>query len=471
MSDLEPFPDGWQRATVIVAHPDDIEWGVAGGRRGVDGGRPHGVVRARDVRRGRASTRWTRAAAKVARQAEERASGAIVGVDEIEFLGHPDGRIVEGLDLRRDLAAAIRRHRPDVVVAQNHAERWGSEPGRRVEQRRPPRRRAGDARRRVRRRQPLDLPRAGRASRGRACSGSPSPHAPATTHAVDVSGVVDQAVASLAAHEQYLRAHRRRGPRWRSPPTCSAARPSDVAERFGGRRRRGLRADPRPGGAVTVATRRRVSSGSPFEATVGYCRAVRRRRSHLRVRARRRCGPTARSPTTPASRPGAASRSSPPHSPSWAAGCDDVVRVRVYLVDAGRLREPSPPCTASCSRTMRPTNTTVVVAALLDPRWKVEIEVDAVALRRRLGEVVDDLGAGHRQQHRRRADDLGRPAAAADDDALGAAITRASIHSGSPAGRANGVTPPMAMPVSSAVTSAGGERRLARRRGACARPG
>ena len=23
-------PDGWQRATVIVAHPDDIEWGIAG---------------------------------------------------------------------------------------------------------------------------------------------------------------------------------------------------------------------------------------------------------------------------------------------------------------------------------------------------------------------------------------------------------------------------------------------------------
>ena len=27
---LEPFPEGWRKATVIVAHPDDIEWGVAG---------------------------------------------------------------------------------------------------------------------------------------------------------------------------------------------------------------------------------------------------------------------------------------------------------------------------------------------------------------------------------------------------------------------------------------------------------
>ena len=31
--------------------------------------------------------------------------------------------------MRRDLAGAIRRHRPDIVVGQNHEERWGTDPG------------------------------------------------------------------------------------------------------------------------------------------------------------------------------------------------------------------------------------------------------------------------------------------------------------------------------------------------------
>ena len=56
---------------------------------------------------------------------EQRESAAIVGVEEVEFLDHPDGAIRYGLDLRRDIAAAIRRHRPEVVVAVNHRETYG----------------------------------------------------------------------------------------------------------------------------------------------------------------------------------------------------------------------------------------------------------------------------------------------------------------------------------------------------------
>ena len=128
VTDLEPFPDGWEKATVVVAHPDDIEWGVASAVAAwTAAGRTVSYVLVTSGEAGIDSMDPEAAAA--ARQEEERTSGAIVGVTEIEFLGHPDGRIVEGLDLRRDLAAAIRRHRPDVVVAQNHAERWGSAPG------------------------------------------------------------------------------------------------------------------------------------------------------------------------------------------------------------------------------------------------------------------------------------------------------------------------------------------------------
>ena len=203
VSDLEPFPTGWEKATVIVAHPDDIEWGVASAVAAwTAAGREVSYIL---VTAGEAGidTMDPETAAR-ARQGEERASGAIVGVTEIEFLGHPDGRIVEGLDLRRDLAAAIRRHRPDVVVAQNHAERWGSEPG------------AGW--------NSADHRAVGRATLDAVSDAGNRwifpdlveevwggvqwiaiPHAPVTTHAVDVTDALDRGIASLAAHEQYLR--------------------------------------------------------------------------------------------------------------------------------------------------------------------------------------------------------------------------------------------------------------------------
>ncbi len=56
----------------------------------------------------------------------------------------------------------------------------------------------------------------------------------------------------------------------------------------------------------------------------------------------------------------------------------DVVRTRVYLVDAGDFDAVS----AEHGRLfadVRPANTTLVVAALLNPAWKVEIEVEAIA--------------------------------------------------------------------------------------------
>ena len=58
------------------------------------------------------------------REREEIDGAALVGVDVVEFLGHPDGMVEYGLALRRDLAAAIRRHRPEVVVSIHYGERW-----------------------------------------------------------------------------------------------------------------------------------------------------------------------------------------------------------------------------------------------------------------------------------------------------------------------------------------------------------
>ena len=59
------------------------------------------------------------------RTAEQVAAAAAVGVSVVEFLDHPDGLVVNGIELRRDLAAAIRRHQPEVVIGSNYRDRWG----------------------------------------------------------------------------------------------------------------------------------------------------------------------------------------------------------------------------------------------------------------------------------------------------------------------------------------------------------
>jgi LmbE family N-acetylglucosaminyl deacetylase len=59
------------------------------------------------------------------REAEQREGSRAVGVNVVEFLDHRDGAIEEGLALRRDLAAGIRRHRPELVVTLNHHDTWG----------------------------------------------------------------------------------------------------------------------------------------------------------------------------------------------------------------------------------------------------------------------------------------------------------------------------------------------------------
>jgi LmbE family N-acetylglucosaminyl deacetylase len=205
MSDLAEFPAGWQRASVIVAHPDDIEWGVAGAVAAwTAAGRTVSYVL---VTNGEAGIdTMPPDEARRAREAEERASAAIVGVAEIDFLGHPDGTVVEDLALRRDIAAAIRRQRPDVVVAQHHGERWGAGPGRpwNSADHRAVGRATMDAVADAANRWIFpDLP--GDPWAGTQWIATPVDVSVAT-HAVDVGGVGDAAVRSLAAHEQYLRA-------------------------------------------------------------------------------------------------------------------------------------------------------------------------------------------------------------------------------------------------------------------------
>jgi LmbE family N-acetylglucosaminyl deacetylase len=121
---LHPMPDDWQRALAVVAHPDDLEYGCSAAVAGwTDSGRDVAYLLAS---RGEAGIDTIEpAACAPLREREQRASAAVVGVSAVEFLDHKDGVIEYGTGLRRDIAAAIRRHRPELVITLNHRDTWG----------------------------------------------------------------------------------------------------------------------------------------------------------------------------------------------------------------------------------------------------------------------------------------------------------------------------------------------------------
>jgi LmbE family N-acetylglucosaminyl deacetylase len=113
-----------ERVLCVLAHPDDVDFGSAG-----------------------TVATWTAAGTEVTycivtdgdaggfdetprdqmgplRQAEQRAAAAEVGVTDVRFLGHPDGRLELTLDLRRDISRVIRQVRPQRVLTTSPERFW-----------------------------------------------------------------------------------------------------------------------------------------------------------------------------------------------------------------------------------------------------------------------------------------------------------------------------------------------------------
>lgn len=120
---LEPLPEDFSSVLCVVAHPDDIEYGTA-------------AAVAKWTAAGKTVTYFllTRGEAGIdtmhpdeagpAREAEERASAAVVGVSEVDFGNHKDGNVEYSLDLRRDIAREIRRRQPELVITGDYGNRF-----------------------------------------------------------------------------------------------------------------------------------------------------------------------------------------------------------------------------------------------------------------------------------------------------------------------------------------------------------
>jgi LmbE family N-acetylglucosaminyl deacetylase len=123
---MQPMPEDWDRAVAVVAHPDDLEYGAAAAvARWTGQGRTVGYVLATSGEAGIEG--MAPDVVGPLREEEERRSAAVAGVRAVDFLGHADGVVEYGLPLRHDIAAALRRHRPEVVITMNFDLTWGEE--------------------------------------------------------------------------------------------------------------------------------------------------------------------------------------------------------------------------------------------------------------------------------------------------------------------------------------------------------
>lgn len=122
--------------------------------------------------------------------------------------------------------------------------------------------------------------------------------------------------------------------------------------------------------------RRRVASGSPFEARIGFSRAV-RHGDRIAVSGTGPIQPDGSCHPDPQAQAERCLAIILDALSVMGARAEDVVRTRMYLVDATDWEAVGRAHAAVFGET-RPAATMVVVAALLDPRWRVEIEAEAV---------------------------------------------------------------------------------------------
>ncbi len=119
------MPDRFNKAMVVVAHPDDPEFFCGGTiarwvREGIE------VAYLICTRGDKGSNDPTMTSERLAaiREQEQRAAGRVLGVHQIQFLDYRDGELEPSLRLRGEIVREIRRFRPDVVITTDPTTRF-----------------------------------------------------------------------------------------------------------------------------------------------------------------------------------------------------------------------------------------------------------------------------------------------------------------------------------------------------------
>lgn len=111
---------------VVVAHPDDIDFGIAGTAAALTAAGSRVVYRLATSGEAGGPDEMDRAELKALRESEQRLAADAVGVTDVEFLGMPDGHLEANLELRKAIVKAIRTVKPDLMLIQNPERRWDS---------------------------------------------------------------------------------------------------------------------------------------------------------------------------------------------------------------------------------------------------------------------------------------------------------------------------------------------------------
>ncbi|MFC0314961.1 PIG-L deacetylase family protein [Gordonia phosphorivorans] len=182
---IADFPADWSNALVLVAHPDDPEYGMAAAvaKWTAEGKKvTYALATSGEV----GIEGMAAAEAGPLREDEQRRSAAVVGVDDVEFWDFPDSEVFNTPELRAKITEVIARVNPDMILTL-----YGG---------------AAFAPDRPNQRDHIEFA----AAVVQAFDDLADPPAwlfsngPEITHAVDVDGYTEKAVASLAEHKVYL---------------------------------------------------------------------------------------------------------------------------------------------------------------------------------------------------------------------------------------------------------------------------
>ena len=114
-----------ERALVVVAHPDDLDFGAGATIAAwTDAGIEVSYCICTDGDAGGFDPEVPRSAIGGIRQAEQRAAAKELGVEDVTFLGYPDGALVVSIELRRDISRVIRQKRPQRLMIQSPERNW-----------------------------------------------------------------------------------------------------------------------------------------------------------------------------------------------------------------------------------------------------------------------------------------------------------------------------------------------------------
>ncbi len=115
-----------ERALVVVAHPDDVDFGAAGTVSGwvAEGVQVSYCICTSGDAGGFDDT--PRAQIGPLRESEQKAAAAELGVQDLTFLHYQDGRVTPSIELGRDISREIRRVRPQRVLAPSPGDLLGT---------------------------------------------------------------------------------------------------------------------------------------------------------------------------------------------------------------------------------------------------------------------------------------------------------------------------------------------------------